>query len=160
MIKKVILKSDKAKLITAIQDLLRKGSIKTQEDIRKALHREGFEVNQAKISRVLHKLGAIKMPQENQAAYRLPVELISLTPKNSLNQLILSISRNDVLIVIHTTPGSAQLVARLLDHQEKIGILGTVAGDDTIFIATKIWVRLRRCFKKFRECCWGKKRVL
>jgi transcriptional regulator of arginine metabolism len=148
MIKKMILKTDKVKLITAIQDLLRKGSVKTQEDIRKALHREGFEVNQAKISRVLHKLGAIKMPQENQAAYRLPVELISLTPKNSLNQLILSISRNDVLIVIHTTPGSAQLVARLLDHQEKIGILGTVAGDDTIFIAPKDLSKIEEVLQK------------
>lgn len=97
-------------------------------------------VNQVKISRLLHKIGAIKVNEGEKIVYRLPeTELVTITPGDKLKQLILNISHNEVLIVINTLPGSAQLVARLLDLKVNDGILGTVAGDDTIFVApTKI----------------------
>ncbi len=47
---------------------------------------------------------------------------------------MLDIDYNDAVVVIHTSPGAAQLIARLLDSLGKAeGILGTIAGDDTIF---------------------------
>jgi transcriptional regulator of arginine metabolism len=128
-------KNAKTQLLMAIQDLLQKGEASTQEDIRQALQKRGMDVNQAMISRVLHKVGAIKMNEGGHTVYRLPAELAAVTAKNSLSQLILGIAHNEAQIVIQTMPGSAQLVARLLDQGKKIGILGTVAGDDTIFVA-------------------------
>ena len=51
-----------------------------------------------------------------------------------LKNLVLDIDYNDAVVVIHTSPGAAQLIARLLDSLGKAeGILGTIAGDDTIF---------------------------
>lgn len=126
---------DQATLIVAIQELLRNKSVGTQEDIRLALEKRGLTANQVKISRVLHKIGAIKMTEENRVVYRLPTELVSISPKDTLKQLVLNISHNESLIVIQTAPGAAQLVARLLDLENVTGILGTIAGDDTIFIA-------------------------
>lgn len=52
-----------------------------------------------------------------------------------LKNLVLDVDYNDALVVVQTSPGAAQLVARLLDSISKSeGILGTIAGDDTIFI--------------------------
>jgi transcriptional regulator of arginine metabolism len=128
----------KTELLTAIQDLLQKDVAGTQEDIRQALRKQGIDVNQAMISRVLHKLGAIKMNEGGRTVYRLPAELITVTSKSLLSQLILGIANSETLIVIQTMPGSAHLVARLLDQRKQIGILGTVAGDDTVFVAPTV----------------------
>ena len=125
----------KINLVVAIQDLLQKKMVRTQDEIKKILQKQGFQVNQVKISRILHKLGAIKMSEGNQIVYRLPTELIAITPQDQLKQLVLNITHNETLIIIQTSPGSAQLVARLLDQKNVSGMLGTIAGDDTIFIA-------------------------
>ncbi|HLB41534.1 MAG TPA: ArgR family transcriptional regulator [Gammaproteobacteria bacterium] len=126
---------NKTDLIVAIQDLLQKKIVRTQDEIREALQKQAFDINQVMISRILHKLGAVKVNEDDQIVYRLPTEHLSITPKDQLKQLILSINYNESLIVIQTSPGSAQLVARLLDQKNTLGILGTIAGDDTIFVA-------------------------
>lgn len=56
------------------------------------------------------------------------------TTSSPLKNLVLDIDHNDAVVVIHTSPGAAQLIARMLDSLGKTeGILGTIAGDDTIF---------------------------
>jgi transcriptional regulator of arginine metabolism len=68
--------------------------------------------------------------------YCLPPELGMPTAKSPLKQLVLDIVHNNVMVIIRTSPGAAQLIARLLDSlSKKDGVLGTIAGDDTIFIA-------------------------
>lgn len=126
---------DRADLIKAVQGLLKKATVGTQEEIRVALKKQGFIVNQVKVSRVLHKIGAIKLTEGEHVVYRLPTELVSITPNDSLKQLILNITHNESMIVIQTAPGCAQFVARFLDQKNDIGILGTIAGDDTIFVS-------------------------
>lgn len=138
----------KADLIIAIQDLLQKHSLEKQEDIRESLQKQGIIVNQAMISRILHKLGAIKMNEGDGTFYRLPTELKSVKPDDSLKHLIVKITHNESIIIIQTAPGSAQLVARLLDQNQTIGILGTVAGDDTIFIAPEKTKQIATVFQK------------
>ncbi len=148
-------KQNKLDLTLAIKQLLRNDNVGTQEEICHALEKLGHSVNQAKISRTLHKLGAIKMVENNRTVYRLPVELITVSPGHSLRNLILSIESNDFLIVIQTTPGSAQLVARVLDHHREVGILGTVAGDDTIFIAPKKTDHIKNILKNITQLLQG-----
>lgn len=140
--------SQKADLIIAIQELLQKGKLAKQEDIRAELEKKGMVVNQTMISRVLHKLGAVKISEGNNPVYRLSSEFKSVSPDDSLKHLILNISHNESLIVIETTPGSAQLVARLLDQKKEMGILGTVAGDDTIFVAPKSTAKTTLVYQK------------
>ncbi len=139
---------NKADLIKAIQALLQKGTVETQEEICAALQQQGFAVTQTKISRVLHKLGAIKMSEGEKTVYRLPTEFRLMTPNDSLRHLIHNIVHNEVLIVIQTVPGSAQLVARLLDQKKELGILGTVAGDDTIFITPESTQQIQITYQK------------
>lgn len=69
-----------------------------------------------------------------EMVYCLPAELGVPTTSSPLKNLVLDIDYNDAVVVIHTSPGAAQLIARLLDSLGKAeGILGSIAGDDTIF---------------------------
>ena len=126
--------TQQTKLVKTIQRLLRDDTIDTQEKLCELLQKEGFTVNQVKISRLLHKIGAIKMSEGDKIVYRLPVEGIKLSTQDTLKQLVTSITHNEYLVVIQTTPGAAQLVAKLLDLAQYVDVLGTVAGDDTIFV--------------------------
>jgi len=102
------------------------------------LKKQGFDnISQSKISRMLSKFGAVRTRNARQEmVYCLPAELGVPTAKSPLRQLVIDIEYNEVMIIIRTSPGAAQLIARLLDSLSKSdGVLGTIAGDDTIFIA-------------------------
>jgi transcriptional regulator of arginine metabolism len=128
-----------SKMLEDLKKLLIEGSASTQEDIKQHLTKLGFEVNQAKISRLLRKLGAIKISNERgQVVYCLPKEPAPPQTKSLLSNLVISIECNESLIVIHTSPGSASLFGRLIDHNLlKLEVLGTVAGDDTLLVIPK-----------------------
>ena len=134
--KKVQLKVSTKSLLTAVEALLSHGSISTQEEIRQALLHQGIDINQSRISRLLRKLSVIKMlNSKGESVYALPKES-SLSPKNgALSQLIKEIAANEAQVVIHTNPGSASLIAGILDdHRKTLKILGTVAGDDVLLV--------------------------
>lgn len=124
-------------LSAALTRLLMSRKANTQEDLCLALEKQGYEVNQSKISRLLRKMGAIKvLDAKGQIVYSLPREPSPPTLATPLKELILDVAANESLVVIFTSPGSASMVARVLDyHQDAFGILGTLAGDDTIFVA-------------------------
>jgi transcriptional regulator of arginine metabolism len=85
---------------------------------------------------MLSRFGAVRTRNAKmEMVYCLPVELGVPTTSSPLKNLVLDVDHNGALVVIHTSPGAAQLIARLLDSLGKAeGILGTIAGDDTIFI--------------------------
>ncbi|MBA6288105.1 transcriptional regulator ArgR [Colwellia sp. MB3u-4] len=145
-------------LVQAFKDLLKQEQFSSQADIAEALKSQGFEnISQSKVSRMLSKFGAVRTRNARQEmVYCLPAELGMPTAKSPLKQLVLDIEHNDVMVIIRTSPGAAQLIARLLDSLSKSdGVLGTIAGDDTIFIAPtdvkaikKTIVRLEALFLK------------
>ncbi|WNC69312.1 transcriptional regulator ArgR [Thalassotalea nanhaiensis] len=125
-------------LVNAFKELLKQEQFGSQGDIVDALKSEGFDnISQSKVSRMLSKFGAVRTRNARQEmVYCLPAELGVPTAKSPLKQLVLDIESNDVMIIVRTSPGAAQLIARLLDSLSKAdGVLGTIAGDDTIFIA-------------------------
>ncbi len=125
-------------LIHAFKALLKEESYGSQSDIVTALKSQGFNnISQSKVSRMLSKFGAVRTRNARQEmVYCLPAELGMPTAKSPLRQLVIDIMHNEVMIIIRTSPGAAQLIARLLDSLGKSdGVLGTIAGDDTIFIA-------------------------
>ena len=125
-------------LVQAFKDLLKQEQFGSQGEIVEALKQLGFDnISQSKISRMLSKFGAVRTRNARQdMVYCLPAELGVPTAKSPLRQLVLDIEHNEMMIIIHTSPGAAQLIARLLDSLSKSdGVLGTIAGDDTIFIA-------------------------
>ncbi|ATG75154.1 MULTISPECIES: transcriptional regulator ArgR [Zobellella] len=124
-------------LIKAFKALLKEERFGSQAEIVSALQDLGFDnINQSKVSRMLSKFGAVRTRNAKmEMVYCLPVELGVPTSSSQLKNLVLDVDHNSALIVIHTSPGAAQLIARMLDSLGKAeGILGTIAGDDTIFI--------------------------
>ncbi|CUS47321.1 MAG: transcriptional regulator of arginine metabolism ArgR [Idiomarinaceae bacterium HL-53] len=125
-------------LTEAFRSLLKEERYASQAEIVEALQKQGFHtMNQSKVSRMLSKLGAVRARNgREEMVYCLPPELAMPSAKSSLKQLVLDVEHNAVMIIVRTTPGAAQLIARLLDSVgKKEGVLGTIAGDDTIFIA-------------------------
>ncbi|QLB21186.1 arginine repressor [Vespertiliibacter pulmonis] len=126
-------------LTDAFKALLKEEKFSSQSEIVTALQEMGFpHVNQSKISRMLTKFGAIRTRNTKmEMVYQLPAELALPTTSSPLKNLVTDIDHNNQIIVVKTLPGGAQLIARLLDSLGKAeGILGTIAGDDTIFITT------------------------
>ena len=124
-------------LTRAFKELLNQERFGSQSEIVDALKKQGFTgINQSKISRMLSKFGAVRTRNTKmEMVYCLPNELSVPNTSSPLKNLVLDVDHNSMLIVIKTTPGAAQLIARLLDSIGKSeGILGTIAGDDTIFV--------------------------
>ncbi|QJC38340.1 transcriptional regulator ArgR [Enterobacteriaceae endosymbiont of Donacia marginata] len=130
-------KKKEANLIKIFKNLIKQEKFSTQIEIVRALQEEGFNnINQSKVSRMLTKFGAVRIRNTKmEMVYCFPLELGVPNTTSPLKNLVLDIDYNDILIIIHTSPGAAQLIARLLDSLGKSeGILGTIAGDDTIFV--------------------------
>lgn len=127
---------DAKKRLEALRELLTSAELSTQEELRTKLEKQDFDVTQSTISRDLRKLGAIRtVDTQGNTVYRLPDEVEPPVAPTSLNDLITEITTNGSLIVIHTPVGCAPLVARHLDNVGSDKILGTIAGDDTVFVA-------------------------
>ncbi len=140
-------------LLDALKDLLKKNKASTQDDICKALENKGYSVNQTKVSRLLRQIGAVKVvTAQGQIIYSLLREPAPPKTDTLLSQLILDIVSNETMIVIFTSPGSASMIARLLDYEQvSTGILGTIAGDDTIFVAPKSIQEIPKIVEKLKS---------
>jgi transcriptional regulator of arginine metabolism len=101
---------------------------------------EGVLATQATVSRDLEDLGAIKVRMPGgESAYAIPaLPKEQRAPEDHLRRVfgdwVVEVATSDNLVVIRTPPGSAHVVASALDRSGLAGILGTVAGDDTILI--------------------------
>ena len=139
-------------MITELRAFLLEGSAKTQEEICHALEKRGYEVNQTKVSRLLRKLGVVKIKNEHgKMVYWLPKEPPPPELSSSIYGLVTSIAANESIVIIRTSPGAAQLIGRLLDYCNNDNeILGTIAGDNTIFIAPKSVSNIKKLVKKIR----------
>ena len=121
--------------LQALRKLLYREDSSTQEELREELEKLDFEITQSTVSRDLRRIGAIKMNDvSGRTVYRMPTET---TPQYSgqLADLVRGIYHNGVMIVIHTDPGSASMLARHIDNLRTDDVLGTIAGDDSIFVA-------------------------
>ncbi len=118
---------EKEKRHQAILDLVDRTNISSQENLRKTLGKIGFEVTQATLSRDLKELYVVKTTGEDgEYKYAIMEEMPGLQISSC------DISGN--LLVLHTDPGMAQAVAYRVDALRLAGILGTVAGDDTLLV--------------------------
>jgi transcriptional regulator of arginine metabolism len=117
---------------------LRDDHIASQEELVARLDRAGVPATQATVSRDLDELGAVRVRRGGTVHYRLPEQLES-GDAGRLDRLLADWVTDIVaagnLLVVRTPPGSANLVANALDSAGLDGIAGTIAGDDTIFVA-------------------------
>jgi transcriptional regulator of arginine metabolism len=118
----------------AVARILRGGQVGTQEELLAALAREGFRVTQATLSRDLARLSARRVSRPEGSFYEIgdgaPAAVAA-----AVSGLVAAVATNGSLVVIRTLPGSAPAVARAIDLARLPGVLGTIAGDDTVFVA-------------------------
>jgi len=127
----------------AVARLVRTRRIGTQEELLSALAREGFRATQATLSRDLARLGARRVARPEGAFYEVEAA-VGPEGKLALRGLVLAVEANGSLAVVRTAAGAAQAVARAIDDARLDEALGTIAGDDTIFVAPAGAVRPRR----------------
>jgi transcriptional regulator of arginine metabolism len=119
----------------AVARILATRRISTQEELLAALGAAGFRATQATLSRDLARLGARRVSSpEGGTAYELAPE-DRRDPVGALRGLVSSVVSNGALVVVRTHPGSAPAVARAIDLAGLEDVLGTIAGDDTVFVA-------------------------
>lgn len=115
----------------------------SQDDLLKSLSKEGFNVTQATLSRDMKQLKIAKAASMNgKYVFVLPNETMYRRIPNppSAHEMLqtpgfLSINFSGNLAIIRTRPGYASAIAYNIDNSNMKGVLGTIAGDDTIFIA-------------------------
>ena len=135
-----VIKTDSKSRIAALKKMLQEGIANTQEEICEELKKMNFDITQSTVSRDLRRLGAMRMVNsQGEISYRLSGQVsmptvVESVSTGSLSGLIKNIQHNGAVIVIHTSPGSASLIAKHIDEVQGGRILGTIAGDDTIFV--------------------------
>lgn len=125
--------------------LISSQELSSQEEVLKALSKEGYKLTQATLSRDLKQLKVAKAASMNgKYVYVLPNETMYKRVSNprSLKEMMmtpgfLSINFSGNMIVIKTRPGYASSIAYNIDNHDIPEILGTIAGDDTIFLVKK-----------------------
>ena len=132
-----------------IVDILSRQSVRSQGELLGILSRDGFDVAQATLSRDLVDLGAVKVRQGKTLVYAVPgeggdrtarvapgLEEVSSRLRRQCEELLVTARVSANLVVVRTPPGAANYLASAIDHAGETGILGTIAGDDTIMIIT------------------------
>jgi transcriptional regulator of arginine metabolism len=122
-----------------IADWLRGGRIGSQEELVARLGLSGISATQTTVSRDLDELGAVKQRDEGAIRYLLPDRVDRSQASERLDRIlgewVVSIETAGSLVVMRTPPGSANLVASAMDAAGLPEVAGTIAGDDTIFVA-------------------------
>jgi transcriptional regulator of arginine metabolism len=125
----------------AILRLVREQQLSTQAEVAEALRERGFDAVQTTVSRDIAQLGLVKVRgPEGRLVYALPgaediERLDELT--SALRRWALELTPTNGLLVIRTPSGLANALAEAIDHAALPEIAGTVAGDNTIFVAAR-----------------------
>jgi len=139
-----------------IRRLIATGEIHSQEQVVAELARRGIPVTQATVSRDFAELGVVRGVRNGSPVYLAADDLPSARDPGAVDRLRrllldlpLTIDEAPPLLVLRTSPGGANAIARAVDLLPLDGIVGTLAGDDTIFIACRDRDTLRRLRTQF-----------
>ncbi len=146
----------KSKRHLKILEIIKNEDIATQEELAEKLENEGIEVTQATVSRDIKKLGLIKVPTGYGGyKYSQPLERNQTDIRNWVKRMfvdfVVNIDHSENLIVVKTMPGTAQGLASAIDNLGWHEVLGTVAGDDAIFVAIKSKEYTSTIFQKLKD---------
>ena len=125
----------------AIRDLVEQRPIRTQQELAGALRERGFRTTQATISRDVAELGLIKAGRSGTQAYAIPPRLREADTSGEdrirtlLRDMPVEMRDAGTMLVLKTLPGSAHPLAAALDRARWPEVVGSIAGDDTVFVA-------------------------
>ncbi|HET9428725.1 MAG TPA: hypothetical protein VFO69_10235 [Allosphingosinicella sp.] len=144
----------RSRRLRILADLIRTGTIGSQEEATEKLKAAGFAVTQATVSRDLESLGAVKLKRGGILSYSLPDQVgagdwSTARLERLMGEFVLSIEAAGQLLILKTPPGSAHLVASALDLARVPDVAGTVSGDDTMFVALRDGTDVRAVLGRF-----------
>lgn len=126
----------------AIRDLVDGRPIRTQQELAAALRERGFRATQATVSRDVAELGLQKASRQGRQVYVLSPALkdAELTGEERLRRLLadlpVDVREAGLILVIKALPGSAHAIAAAIDRARWPEVVGSIGGDDTVFVAT------------------------
>jgi transcriptional regulator of arginine metabolism len=143
--------ADRKKRHLRILELISTRRIETQEELAEALRAEEWSVTQSSVSRDITSLGLVKV----EGAYARPARTLKQhgdPDERRIAEGLLTVDRaGDAMLIIHTPPGEANRVAVALDRLAWTELLGTIAGDDTIFVAVRDGKAQREVLKRLSK---------
>ncbi len=131
--------------LALIVELLETHQVKSQPELRDLLSSHGVEVTQATMSRDLLELGAVRLRDADghlvyvidQGTEGSDERAASARLTRVIEELVVGVEASANLVVVRTPPGAAQFLASSIDHGGLPGVIGSVAGDDTVLLITK-----------------------
>lgn len=144
-----------------IVDIIQREPIHSQEQLRKRVKAEGFDVTQATLSRDIRELGLVKGGADRAYRTALQVETnpasATSTLQRALAEFLARVDRVQQMVLLRTGPGQAQLLAVAIDRARLPEVVGTVAGDDTILVIAPDARRAKGLVKRLEEASLGEK---
>jgi transcriptional regulator of arginine metabolism len=139
---------------SAILEMVAREPITSQEALRRRLRLRGFDATQATLSRDIKELGLVKRAADG-AYQRVDPVPPRANAEQALRRAVSGYMRYieavGALTVLKTDRGEAQLLAEAMDRAELPEVVGTLAGDDTVFVVSRTHQAARALGKRLRE---------
>ena len=142
---------DRRKRQLKILELISTRPLHTQEELADALAGEGWDVTQSSVSRDINALKLVKVEGAYQRPSRMAPDAAHPDERRIAEGVLTAEPAGDAMIVLHTPPGEANRVAVAIDRLAWADVVGTLAGDDTIFVASRGGEAQRKLLKHFRQ---------
>lgn len=134
-----------------VLEVVRKSRISSQEELSVLLKREGVEVTQSTLSRDIRELGLVKA----RGSYQISGETNSVPSENAVRrafeQFVIDSDVSGNMVMLKTSPGNAHSIGVVLDAAQWPEVLGTVAGDDTVFVLLRSSQLGKKVLGRIRE---------
>jgi transcriptional regulator of arginine metabolism len=134
-----------------ILEVIGKCVIRSQEELSAFLSKEGVETTQSTLSRDIRELGLVKV----RGRYQAPGEMQAGPSIDHLHrafeQFVIRTGVSGNIVMIKTSPGNAHSIGAVLDAAQWPEVLGTVAGDDTVFVLLRNGQSGRKVLNRIRE---------
>lgn len=145
----------KARRQAIIREIVQHEPIRSQEQLRRRVRAEGFDVTQATLSRDIRELGLVKGGADGayQAAPPVLANAVTATSllQRAVTEYLMHVKRVQQLVLLRTGPGQAQPLAAALDGARLPEVVGTIAGDDTILVIAPDIRRARALVNRLEE---------
>lgn len=133
-----------------ILELISEVPVTTQEQLTELLAERGIGATQATLSRDIQQLSLVKQRDEN-GIYRYMLPASAAAEKSIFSEAVVDVDHASNMIVVKCRAGMAQGTCAAIDSVKHEGIVGTIAGDDTIFILARSEADAKKLVKKFRN---------
>ena len=134
----------------AILEIITEQPVATQERLIELLAERGIKTTQATLSRDIQQLSLVKQ-RDDKGIYRYTMPAAAITEKSLFEEAVISVDYAMNTIVLKCRAGMAQGTCAAIDSVEHEGVVGAIAGDDTIFILVRSEADAKKLSKKFRS---------